>query len=913
MHARNSAKDLVTFTLVLAAATFCEHAQAQAPCHGSNVQGEIHDSSGLVIAGAALSLETGESSTSNEQGKFTFPCVPSGTHQVHITAQGFADATIAVEAPARTTLAVMMQVAAVQTDVQVSDVGAQAPDAAITSGAEHTLTQKDLASLADDPDDLKRELQQLAASAGASPASTVITVDGFQNETQLPPKSSIEYIKVNPDMYSAEYREPPFEGGRVEVYTKPGQSAYHGALFTTNGSSWMNARNPFSVSKGALGKQRYGFELSGPVRKQGSDFALTLEHREIDDTAVVNAVTLDPAGNQLNTVNSVPIPQALWLATARLGWQLGDHNTFVAAYSGNTNHLENLGVGGTSLAEAGYTSDTYEHQLKLSNITLASAKLMHEARVSLDWQGESDSPLSAAPQVQVAGAFTGGGAALGAQRLHELTTEVDDDAVLSTSKHLLKIGVQFRNTAVHDQLTQNFNGSYTFGGGTAPVLNAQGQPVAAQTETISGLEQYRRALLGLPGGAATAFTNVAGNPSVSFNQTRAALYVQDSWKLRSNVQVAMGFRYYLQNKPSVYSGATPRLGVAWTPDKKATWQLHAHVGLFTGQYGYDDEQELLRMDGVQRVTSTVYNPDFNNPLGGGATIIHSLRTVNPRLANINFSIANGGGSHDFPHGWTVAMDYYQARLWNAPRTQNVNSPLNNDPAGPRPGTPDLNVLQLNNSAQGSANVEFFSVSQHAMKRFNFFAGGVRVNLVDDNDDSEFFTPQSSRTDAGEFAHRSGQGVWQLFGNGSLTVPGEVAFSTDIHAASGAHYNITTGFDNNGDGNFNDRPQYATAGDTNAFATRYGSLVSSGGIGVFPRNAARLPWTVYMDVNAQRAFKISHHKVDPQQTLTVNVRSSNLLNHTNVTAQGGVLGSPLFGQSYGADNSRRVEAGVRYSF
>lgn len=897
-----------------AAVLFCGPLVAQTSCTGSPLAAIVHDSTGALIPSATVTLDAGAAVTGSSNGHFRFGCVPQGQHQLRVAAKGFSDATVTTTLPHAGELDIALNVASVETTVAVSGDDQQASNAATTSGASRTLSGKDLISLADDPDDLKRELQQLAATAGSNPASTIITVDGFQNATQIPPKSSIEYIKVNPDLYSAEYRQPPFEGGRVEVYTKPGQSTYHGALFTTNGSSWMNARNPFSTSKGALGKQRYGFELSGPVRKQGSDFALTLEHRSIDDTAVVNAITLDSAGNQVSMVASVPAPQSLWLATARVGWQLGQKNTFTAAYSANTNSLENLGVGGTALAESGYDSDTYEHVLRLSDITLASVKLMHEARVSLDWTGETDSPLSTAPLVQVAGAFTGGGATIGAQRLRSLVLEVDDDAVISTKKHLLKVGVQFRNSAVHDRLTTNFNGSYTFGGGTAPVLDASGNPVAGQTETITGIEQYRRAQLGLAGGTPTDYSNVAGNPAVGFMQTRAALFVQDSWKLRPNVQVAMGFRYYLQDNPNVYSGATPRLGVAWTPDKKAKWQLHGHLGLFTGNFGTPDYQELLRMDGVNRITSTIYNPVYGNPLGNDAEVVHSLRTLAPHFSNISFSIENLGGSHEFPHGWNVSADYYTARIWNDVRTQNVNSPLNDSPTGPRPGVANLNVLQLNNSGQGGGNVVFVGVNQHAYKRVQFFFGGVRVNIKDDTDDTEFFTPQSSRTDAGEFAYRTGNSVWQIFGNGSLTTPGKVQLSTDLHAGSGAPYDITTGFDNNGDGDFNDRPQYAPAGAPDAVPTKYGLLTASGGIGVLPRNTGRLPWTIYMDANAERVFSLTHNtKADHPQTLTVNVRSSNLLNHTNVTAESGVLGSPLFGVPYGADNSRRVEGGLRYSF
>lgn len=76
----------------------------------------------------------------------------------------------------------------------------------------------------------------------------------------------------------------------------------------------------------------------------------------------------------------------------------------------------------------------------------------------------------------------------------------------------------------------------------------------------------------------------------------------------------------------------------------------------------------------------------------------------------------------------------------------------------------------------------------------------------------------------------------------------------------------------------------------------------------------MPWTIHLDGNVERVFKLTRNaKANHPQTLTVNVRSSNLLNHLNVTQVGGVLGSPEFGVPYAADNGRRVEAGVRYSF
>jgi hypothetical protein len=884
----------------------------QTPCHGTAFTGVVRDSTLALIPGATLTLDAGQTATSGSDGQFRFPCVIEGRHTLSAAAAGFAKRDLTLTAPHTGSFDLILHPEEVQTNVDVSG-DENAGTSAASSGPTQTISGNRLQSLADDPDDLLRELQQLAAAAGGNPANATIAVDGFQDSSNLPPKSSIAYIKVNPDQFSAEYREPPFEGGRVEVYTKPGQPTYHGALFATNGSPWENARDPFSTSKASIGKQRYGFELTGPIRKKGSDFTMTLEHRSIDNFAVVNAITLDSGGNTTSTIANVATPQRLWVGTARVDWQLGAKNTFIASYNANVNHLQNVGVGGTALADTGYDSQKYEHILRFSDITTASVHLMHEARLSLRWDGETDNPVSTAPQLQVAGAFTSGGAPLGPQRLREFNIEYDDDAILTPKNHTIKFGTQFWIYDEHLQLTNNFNGTYTFGGGTAPVLDARGNPIPGKTQTITGLEQYRRSLLHLAGGTPTAYSNVAGTPTVNFTLVQDAVFFQDDWNVGHSVHIASGLRYYLQNNPTVLNSITPRLGILWSPSKKGTWTLHAHGGLFAGRYNKGDQSEVQRMDGVNRVTSTIYNPVYGDPFTG-ATPIHSIREYSPHISNLTWGAWNLGGTRTLPHGFNLSADYYMGRIWNYTRSSNINSPLNDNPVGPRPGPPNLNILQMQNSGQGRVNATFIGIEQHSMKRVQFFFGGVRVNLIDDTDDNEFSTPQSSSSNVGEFAHRTGQAVWNLFGNATFKLPSKLEFSGNFHGGGDAHYNITTGFDNNGDGNFNDRPQFATPGQAGAIATPYGLLIASGGTGVFPRNKGVMPWTFYLDTNLQRAFKLTRNaKAEHPQTLTVNLRSANVLNHTNVTAVGGVLGSPLFGVPYAADNGRRVEAGLRYSF
>ncbi len=71
--------------------------------------------------------------------------------------------------------------------------------------------------------------------------------------------------------------------------------------------------------------------------------------------------------------------------------------------------------------------------------------------------------------------------------------------------------------------------------------------------------------------------------------------------------------------------------------------------------------------------------------------------------------------------------------------------------------------------------------------------------------------------------------------------------------------------------------------------------------------------MHLDGNLSRTFNLPHAAEREAQTVALNLRSTNLLNHTNGTAVGGVLGSPLFGQLYAADPGRRIEVGLRYNF
>jgi len=887
--------------------------EAACPQGSVNLSGIVRDSTGASIEAAAITLDDSKDTQTAKDGRFTFHCVAARSHHLRITAESFATSDLELAAN-RDEVSVTLHPAQVQQDVDVnSDGPTHGVDNTENSGSSRTLKGDDLKALADDPDDLLRQLQQLAAgSGGGSPSSTIVTVDGFLSPTNLPPKSAIAYIRVNPDPFSAEYQEPPYDGARVEVYTKPGGQQYHGALFMAYGGSGLNARDPFSTSKGKLGKQRYGFELSGPIRKQGSDFSLALQHREIQNVAVVNAVSLDDAGNQVAVNQTVPTPQTQWEGSARVGWQLGPKNTFIANYTVFQKELTNVGVGGTNLAEQGYNSKNYEHVVRFTDVTTVSSKIMHEGRIQFRWAGNLFYPASTAPQLQVSGAFNGGGAPLGAQQMRDFSINIVDDAIITTAKHTIKFGTDSRIARERQTILQNANGSFTFGGGTAPVLDANGNPTSA-TETITALEQYRRAKLGLAGGAPTAYSVVTGSPTINYTQLRLNFFAQDDWKLLPNLKVSGGLRLQTQNHPGVAPVLLPRAGVAWSPDKKQNWTLRAHAGLFASRFGTEDATEFERLGNPVRQSLMVYSPtSYQSPLSSSIPI-RTVRTIVPHFIPAYFSEEAVGFDHGSKH-FSVGGDFYFFRLWNEPWTRNINTPLNGDPYGPRPGAANLNLLQTQNSGLGTGRAVFAHASLQGFKAINLFVGYVDLYLLDSANNSTFDQPQSSTSNVGELTKRTEQPSHIFFANGTVHLPYKIDLSNETSVRDGGHYNITTGFDNNGDGMFNDRPTFARPGDPNGIATPFGTLVSTGGTGVLKRNLGQIPWVAYVDLNVSRGFTLNPHAdKDHLRTLTVNVRSANVLNHMNALQVGGVLGSPFFMTPYAADTGRRIEFGLRYSF
>jgi hypothetical protein len=889
--------------------------RAQQTCsNGIRIDGVVTDPTGAVIPGAQIQTVGGEKAISDSDGRYMLPCVAGASVVITAQADGFSNGNARAHGQLGSTvhLNIQLAVASVQQDVQVNG------DTAIEDRAGATiLNAKQIQQLPDDPDDLLRELQMLASSGGGDPMATSVLVDGFQNSSVMPPKSSIASIRVNPDSFSPEFQ---WHRSRIEITTKPGADKFHGALSLTDSNSAFNATNPFSTTSTPAGRRRYGFELTGPIRPKQLDFAVAAERREIDEFNIVNARTLDSSYRLTPLNQTVSAAQRLWIGSARLDSQLSQNDIATLSWSANVNDQGNQGVGGLVLQEAGYSSNVSEYDLRLLNTLTLGTNTVQETRVGFSWKRTRQNPNSNAPNLQVAGYFTGGGTTSQNLNNRERDLEVDDDVIATRGKHQINFGLQSITSFIHSYAPNTFNGAYVFGGGSAPALNSNGSSTG-QTTNIDGIEQYRRALLDLPGGTPTTYGLTAGNPVVPVTQSQVSLYGQDVMKVLPRLSLTFGLRYQLEVHPSSFFNFRPRFGLLWSPDKKAKWTIGAQAGLFTIWDTPANLIEVERLNGRRQLQTMVYSPNYGAPLVpiAGSIQVSTRNQFSPGISQSPDLQFAATVAHEFPHHWTGQLSYSFGGDWKSSRIVNINAPevassvgMIPDPTlallAPRPVAPNENIMRYQNYGHSRGAVYAATAKQNSAKRFSLNATFWYLDFKENPQ-----TPQSTYSAQGD----SGRPDWMRKGGvsvlGVLQLPYKLELSTQFSALPGLPYNITTGTDANGDGNFNDRPSSASAPGPSVYNSPYGLMTTNTVNGTVPYNVGTMPGVINLDPNLRRTFVLNPKDKDHLKTLSFNVRSSNVLNHTNVTTVNTVLSSGAVGQPIAAGPARRLELGTRFEF
>ena len=901
---------------------------------GGTVEGIVKDQIGDIVVGAQATLKNNQgldlAITANERGEFKFSGLGPGIYTLAVTYQGFAPDESTVEIGADKALVrkiVVLKPTVAETLVieERDKVVALDPDKAVGS---QILKKEDLEALPDDPDQFHEQLQLLATSSGSAPGQATVTVDGFTEEGRIPPKSAIREVRINPDLFSAEYDKAPYRGGRIEIITQPGAISYNGSAFFAHNDSALNARDAFAATKPHTNTSRYGFEFGGPIVKNKIGFLLDFEGRDINESVPVSAVVLDASFNPTPFSANISDPKRLLIGSARVDWQVNPKSSLTFRYDINDDTLKNQGVGGFALADRAYNTDIRENTFRISETTALSPKTLNEVRAGITFFRTTSQAATTSPALDVLGFFSSGGNSLQLQQQDGTRVEIADNLSYILKKHRIKSGVQVFGRNIHDSNRSNFNGEFLFGGGVAEELDSKGNPVPGTMINITGLEQYRRALLGLPGGTASKYIITKGIPYAKTNQWNGALFTQDEWSIRKNALLSLGLRYEAQSNPTDRGSIAPRLGFAYSPDSKSAWVLRARVGMFYDRIPFTVPLDAAHLNGSNQLQILVPSAPYPDPLAGGV-----VDTLSPTIREISRDIESPvsfqwqvGFEHQLPHGWKVEMSQSFSRSWHSLLSRNINAPIVTDgvdpTTAPRPFGTNNNIFAFESSGRVKGEVLYVGVSQTKSRRLNLYSGYLYFNFHNTTDSSTTQPQYSYNVDA-EWSRPTWMARHRMFAVLLLNMPWKLRASTNLSIASGTPFNITTGIDNNGDGVFTDRPDLVSSSFAGAIVTRFGTFNPNVVNGDLSRNFGTNPARVNLDLDLSRTFALTKSQssaagpgsrgTDREYRLTVDVRATNILNYTNVVGLSGVLNSPFFGRANIALPARHIETGLRFSF
>jgi uncharacterized membrane protein YgcG len=586
------------------AATIPQNAQPlQAPVQGSGIalKGTILDPDGAAIPGATVNLTPSAgkaySVSSGADGTFSMRGVPPGTYALTITMQGFASYVqqgFKVGATAQT-LNAKLAIQSEQTVVNVTTDENQVSVDPDNNASSTVLKGDDLKALSDDPDELASELQALAGPS-AGPNGGQIYIDGFTGG-QLPPKSSIREIRINQNPFSAEYDRPGF--GRVEVFTKPGTDKLHGSVQLNGADKSFNTGSPF-IAPGTLQPDYHTIlafgTVTGPINKNAS-YSLGGSYRAIQNNTVVDppgiyatssnalAACLPPfaSGCTLYTNNGHGggfnyvqfSPETRYDFSPRIDLALGAKNTLTVRFQYEHNSQQNQGIGGGDIYSTGYSTDSAETTLQVSDSQIFNSKVINETRFEYQRPTSTVTPFSTAPNISVEGGFTGGGNIAQSSQDTQNHIEVQNYTSIALAKHFIRLGGRLRSTSDSNTTLANDNGSFLYNSISNYAANA---PSTFQITAIA-------------------------RPTVSARSTDLGIYAEDDWKIRPNLTFSYGLRFETQNFIPDHHDFAPRLSAAYGVGKKTVIRVGA--GIFYDRFALGNQLSVVRNNGVNQQLFTL--------------------------------------------------------------------------------------------------------------------------------------------------------------------------------------------------------------------------------------------------------------------------------------------------------------------
>jgi hypothetical protein len=344
------------------------------------ISGMVSDPSGAFIAGATVTLNnvgngTKQTTTTNDQGQYSFPVVPVGRYELGVSSAGFQPYKkigVVIDVNSALQIDATLQIGQATQTVEVNDsvVTIQMSDTEIGE----TISSQHVAEV---PLNGRSYTDLLATQAGVSPVTTsgasnsssgggfgTVPVAGNHNTGQfsingqresangfflngasvqesigqqagiIPNLDSIAEFRIISSNADAEYGG--YSGGLINVVTKSGGDQFHGSLFEFLRNTDLDARGYFSPERSIFQQNQYGGAFGGPIKKSKVFFFSDYQgQRTVEgiETGIVSVPSLlnrsgnfsDSASSLSGKVNGSSLAQTL---STRLGYPVTNGESF---------------------------------------------------------------------------------------------------------------------------------------------------------------------------------------------------------------------------------------------------------------------------------------------------------------------------------------------------------------------------------------------------------------------------------------------------------------------------------------------------------------------------------------------------------------------------------------------------------
>ncbi len=930
------------------------------------LKGQVTDALGGVLSNITVTATDSNgvkyTTQTDSEGKYSFAQIPAGKYKVSVEYTGFSPyESIALDLTAKETanLEIVMTIAEAVMEVTV-DADEVFPTDPSANADSVIFREKDLEMLPDDGDSLMEFFQTMAGPTANLDNSPQIIIDGFRGNP--PPKSAIREVRLNNNPFAAEYDQ--MGNGRVEILTKPGTNELRGQTLFSFNDEVFNSRSPFTLIRAPYQSTRYGGNLSGPVVAKKSSFFVDFEKRTVEDNREINAIILDSSLNPVSFNQAIVAPTSRVEVSPRIDWQFGNSNTLVARYRFSQNRREGDGIGGFNLDSRGYNSKNVQHTFQVTDTTVINQNTFNETRIQFVISNRSNEGGTFDSGIRILDAFNGGGAQMDASFNNERRLEIQNFTSRISKKHSIKFGARIRWGNVLNNSQQDYAGTFTFGGGSAPQLDENNQIIRDENgnilrTTINSLERYRRTLLfqslgyspaeiRTHGGGATQFSILGGTPEINYSQTDFSPFFQDDWKIKPNLTLSLGVRYDMQNNVSSTLNFAPRVSVAWSPaarkDKQLKTVFRAGFGIFYDRFNESMLSQSLRFDGITQqqfvITTSESGQQFLDLYPNAPTIDQlssfqvrqTLRQIDENLETPYTNQAAFTFEQQLPRKTSLSVNYLQTQTSRLFRSRNINAPLVNQ-NNVRPLPNQGNIFQFESTGRFEQHQLSISINNRLSKKINITANYSLTDARSDTDGMGTF-PINQYDLSGEFArsipdirHR-----FTLFSSLNI-LPWGILLNPSFVINSGRPFNITIGRDLNRDALFTERPAFADAQTTtqDLRQTQYGDfdINPKSGQTIIPRNFGTGASFTTIDLRISKEFKFNlfNKTKDGKKRYSLNFSTNiqNLTNTTNEAIPVGNLSSPLFGianrgagrfGSYDGSQSagnRRIDFQLRFNF